>query len=702
MPFRSFSRWTNSVGFGRTKKTSRAAAHVDRQADRRRLRFERLEDRQLLSVGLAGLSAAARSPSVAGQDTVPVALGAAGAGPTISEVEVSTTQGLITWNAADITGVASSGIAIDGTAVTSIYGPFASPPGVNYAAAYGPRLTGQHTYVITATDGAGNATQYDGTFTVVGPTISSVTTLTSQKLISWNVTGPQGVADCSVTIDGTPVTTIYGPSSAPSGVNYSAAVGALTAGSHQFVITAADSAGNESQFTGVYVLPSEPGPTISEVQVDPTQGLLTWNVAAAAGVESSEIRIDGVAVAGVCGPYTDPPGVDYGAIYGQRTSGTHTYVITATDGLGNASELTGTFSVTGPTISGVIAAASQQVITWNVAGSLAVASTSLTIDGNLDLNISGPYAASSGTNYAGTFDQLASGSHMFTITATDAAGNSSQYTGTFVLGTDPGPTITSVVVDPLHCVVSWHASDPAAVTGSVLRVNGMAATNMYGPYSAPPGANYSGTFNTLGPGVHTYVITAINSNDNASHYSGTFIEAGPIISAVDIVAAQATITWNVATTTSTTFAGSAIWVDGQEVKNVFGPYTADTGGNFAGVYGAIAGGSHTYVITATDGYGNWSEYTGTFSVAGPTISAVTVAAVQGLITWNAADSADVLNSGLTIDGTAVANVFGPYAATTGQNYSGAFGTLAPGSHSYVITATDSAGVWSQFNGTFTV
>ena len=72
------------------------------------------------------------------------------------------------------------------------------------------------------------------------------------------------------------------------------------------------------------------------------------------------------------------------------------------------------------------------------------------------------------------------------------------------------------------------------------------------------------------------------------------------------------------------------------------------------------------------------------------------------MTWAVLDANGVTGSSLTIDNTTVSKVYGPYAAQSGVNYSGVFGTLSVGSHSYVITATDKFGHLSQYSGTFSV
>ena len=92
---------------------------------------------------------------------------------------------------------------------------------------------------------------------------------------------------------------------------------------------------------------------------------------------------------------------------------------------------------------------------------------------------------------------------------------------------------------------------------------------------------------------------------------------------------------------------------------------------------------------------------GVFAVSGPTIGKVAVSTATGVITWNAASSNGVASTALTIDGAGT-NISGPYAAPSGVNYAGTLGSLATGSHTYVITATDNSGRWSQYSGIFQV
>ena len=102
-----------------------------------------------------------------------------------------------------------------------------------------------------------------------------------------------------------------------------------------------------------------------------------------------------------------------------------------------------------------------------------------------------------------------------------------------------------------------------------------------------------------------------------------------------------------------------------------------------------------------------SNLSGSFNVTAPTnnpptISGVSVVTASHVITWNAVDSAGVANASITVDNANVTKVYGPYTATSGVNYGADYGVLAAGTHNYVITVTDKAGLSSTYNGSFNV
>ena len=209
-------------------------------------------------------------------------------GPTIGQVAVVQAKGRMSWNVADPDGVASSKLAIDGTVVSGVAGPFTATSGVNYSAPLGSLAAGDHTYTITSTDKAGHTSTSSATFTVAtqGPTIGQVATSQSKGKISWNAADPDGVRSSTIAIDGKPVSSIAGPFAAATGVNFSAPLGSLAAGVHTYTITAVDKAGHSSSvsenFTTVTV--ANNGPTIGQVAVSQAKGRISWNAADPDGV----------------------------------------------------------------------------------------------------------------------------------------------------------------------------------------------------------------------------------------------------------------------------------------------------------------------------------------------------------------------------------------------------------------------------------
>jgi large repetitive protein len=496
------------------KKTSGAASRAYRQAGRRALRVEQLEDRQMLSVSITAVPAGVAAHSAAAA--------AANASPTIGGVVASATLGKLTWNAADSSGVASSGLTIGGVPVSDVNGPWTAANGLNYSWNYNSLPAGTYAYVITATDVLGNASQYTGTLTVgsgAGPTISKAVAATAQGVISWNAAASGGAASCSITLDGAAVTDVYGPWAATSGATYEGVIGTVAEGVHSYVITATDNAGNTSHYTSWFLVGTTV-PTINSVVLLANQGAITWNAAAVTGIKTAALTIDGVSVSNISGPWDAASGVNFQGTFGALPVGDHTYTITVTSGAGLTTKSVGAFAVSGPSIGSIVVSTATGCLTWNVANSNGVSSSSLTIDGN-GVGVSGPYTAANGYNFAGALGALAAGSHTYVINATDNSGRFSRYSGTFLV-TNLSPKIGQVGISVARGLISWNAYDLDGVSCVSVTVDGV-AKKILGPYKAASGYNYQGAFGALASGSHVYVIRAVDTAGNASQYSGTFL-----------------------------------------------------------------------------------------------------------------------------------------------------------------------------------
>ena len=364
------------------------------------------------------------------------------------------------------------------------------------------------------------------------------------------------------------------------------------------------------------------------------------------------------------------------------------------------------------------------------------------MDGKNVTPVYGPYTATSGVNFGAPLGMLSAGTHNYSIVATDKAGNptSPAYTGSFtvVASTNNGPTIGGVAVVEAtgpqdgtlttgeSLVLTFNALDPDGVAGATLQVDGKNVTPVYGPYTAASGVNFGVALGMQSAGTHNYSIVATDKAGNATSpaYTGSFTVVastnnGPTVGGVTVVQATGPqngtlttsesilMTWN--TVDPDGLASATLQMDGKNITPVYGPYATATGANFSALLGILSAGTHNYSIVATDKAGNPTSpaYTGSFNVVtatnpGPTISGVTIVTASGLMTWNALDSDGVASSSLQIDGADVSNIYGPYVAASGVNFSGVFGTLLSGSHTYTITATDNLGNQSQSTGTFNV
>jgi hypothetical protein len=279
----------------------------------------------------------------------------------------------------------------------------------------------------------------------------------------------------------------------------------------------------------------DPGPVIGSVvaaEATPQNGKLesneklkiTWATTSSLGIASQTLAIDGTKIKPINGPYG---GLYYSCPIGKYGVGSYSYTITATDSNGVSSSSTGIFNVvtaanTGPTISQATVSQAKGKISWNAVDSDGVAGSTLQIDGKAVSNVGGPYTAASGVNFSASYGALAAGNHTYTITATDKLGNSSQYTGSFTLVTNPGPTISSVVVSQAKGKISWNAADPDGVASSTLKIDGISVPNVGGPYTAISGVNFSASYGSLASGNHTYTITATDKAGNVSTFSGSF------------------------------------------------------------------------------------------------------------------------------------------------------------------------------------
>lgn len=187
-----------------------------------------------------------------------------------------------------------------------------------------------------------------------------------------------------------------------------------------------------------------------------------------------------------------------------------------------------------------------------------------------------------------------------------------------------GPTIGSVVFSAAKKAISWNAADSDGVASSHLQIDGKNIAQIYGPYQAASGVNYSASTAAVAAGDHSYVITATDKTGHSSTNNGTFTvvaapATAPTISAVVVALAKNAITWNVVDPNGV--ASVSLLIDNKKASGISGPYAAASGANYYCSLGALPVGNHSYAITVTDRLGHCSTVQGTFHVASsPTVA----------------------------------------------------------------------------------
>ena len=572
-----------------------------------------------------------------------------------------------------------------------------------------------------------------------------------ELVITWAVRGFDDATNVELLIDGQPIQSVYGPYMSQDGAYlYAGIFGPLAGGDHTYTINSLDVSDDTATATGTFSVAAAAvaGPTVSQVCVveavaengeleSGEELVITWSATGESNIVSKSLKIDGQAATQTFGPY----GTYYSGIFGPLDAGEHAYEITVIDANGADAVLTGTFdvaaaAVAGPTVSqvcvveaalenGELESGEELVITWSATGESNIVSRSLKIDGQAATQTYGPY----GTYYSGIFGPLDAGEHAYEITVIDANGADAVLTGTFDVAAAAisGPTVSQVCVVEAtldngelesgeELVITWSATGESNIVSRSLKIDGQAATQTYGPY----GTYYSGIFGPLDAGEHAYEITVIDANGADAVLTGTFDVAaaaisGPTVSQVCVVEAtldngelesgeELVITWSA--TGESNIVSRSLKIDGQAVAQTFGPY----GTYYSGIFGPLAAGEHAYEITVIDANGADAVLTGTFIlVNGPTISSVVISEAilddstfesdeELLITWSATSNSDVVSASLTVDGQTIDEI----SEVSYKCYTGAFGPLSAGEHTYTVIVTDLDGKYATQTGTFDV
>jgi subtilase family serine protease len=497
---------------------------------------------------------------------------------------------------------------------------------------------GDHVWVVTSTDARGNTATQTVHFTLdFTPPAVAIGGITDGELTNQSVTPTVQVADAhlgtvQITLDGAPYTTGT----------------AVTAeGQHTLSVTASDLAGNTTVQSIQFELDLTPpliqfggvadGALVNHL-VTPTFG------ATDAHLDSVSATLDGQ-------PFSSGSTV--------ASEGTHVLTVHATDTAGNASDATLTFTLdlTPPVISvaGVQDGqlTNQPVVPTFSATDLHLQAVSATLDGA---------AFASGTQVS------AEGDHSLAVTATDAAGNSSQKPVAFTIDTTPPViTIAGVTDGGLYN----HSVTPTS-TASDLHPGTVTATLDGQPFSLGTPVSAEGT--------HVLSVHAVDAAGNGSDSRLSFtLDLTPPAIHVSGVTNSAFYSASVSATFSETDAhpGSvSATLDGQ-------PYVSGTP--------ISAEDSHTLSVHATDLAGNASNLSVSFVIDLTPPSIALSGVVDGAFYNHAVDPSYSASD--------------TYLASVGATLDGAVfasgGTVSSeGVHQLVVTAADRAGNQAQVQASF--
>ncbi|WP_177222696.1 Ig-like domain-containing protein [Chitinophaga sp. YR627] len=573
---------------------------------------------------------------------------------------------------------------------------------------------GNHAITATATDAAGNTSTMSAPLNInidtnapAAPTITTAKNPTNDNTPT--VTG-KAEANSTVTIyvGGTAV----GTTSADASGNYTYTFGtALADGTHAVTARATDASGNTgaSSATLNMVIDTQ-APAAPTVKTDKNPTNDNTPVITGKAEPNSTVTIyDGNTVVGTVP--ADANG-DYTYTFNPALSdGTHNITTTATDAAGNTSGKSNQLPINidthapatppAPVLADGRTGGLIDDSTPDIKGT-AEANSTVTI--YLNGNAVGTTKADAAGNYTYTFNPaLADASYAITVTATDAAGNTSAQSPALNITIDatvPPVPAAPQLIDGKNGItndatpsIRGDAEPNSTVT---VYVDGKAV----GTTKADADGHYTYTIEpALADGKHNVTVTATDAVGNTSGQSPalSFVIDTQAPAAPTVTTDKTLTNDNTPTVTGKAEPNSTVtvYVDGKPAGTV----TADNNGNYSyTITPALADGGHSVTATATDAAGNTSVPSATLNItvdtqapAAPTVVLATPA-VQGVVSTTRPTITGVAEANSTVTiyadgvavGTATADANGDYTYTFNPG-------LSEGLHTITATATDAAG-----------
>ena len=536
--------------------------------------------------------------------------------------------------------------SLDGAAFTSCPSPVS----------YSGLADGSHTFLVRASDGAGNTGEADSftwTIDTGGPAVfitASPANPSSSSAADFGFSSePSATFECALD------DAVFATCSSPKGYS------GLADGSHTFQVRASDAAGNAGAAASITWTVDTSGPTVSITAKpsDPSSSSSpSFGFSAEPGA-TFRCRLDGAVLASCDSPKS----------YSGVADGSHTFQVQAGDVAGNTGPVVSfTWSIdTGPPSASITASPSDPSNS-SAAGfgfsSEPGASFECALDSAAFTSCSSPIGYSS----------LADGSHTFQVRASDSAGN----TGTaaaFTWTIDTVAPNTSISATPTHPSSSTTATFSFASTEAPssfdCSLDGAAFASCTSPVS----------FTGVAQGAHTFQVQARDA-------AGNIGAAASFAWTVDTSAPGASITASPTNPSNSANAGLAFTsteggstfscsLDGAVFATCMSPVN----------YSGLAQGSHTFQVKATDAAGNTGEvasFTWTVDTIAPAAS-ISASPADPSSSSSAAFSftSTEMPASFTcsLDGTAFGSCASPVS----------YASLSQGAHTFQVKASDIAG-----------
>jgi fibronectin type 3 domain-containing protein len=561
---------------------------------------------------------------------------------------------------------------------------------------------GTYGYQVKAVDAAGNVSDPSNT---ASGTVPDETKPTAPQSLVANRNGPFQVdLTWQASTDNVAVTgyDVYrdGQQIATTGPETSYSDTALIPGTYKYEVRAFDAAGNVSDASNTATVtllapdqekPTAPGNLVASLNgtgVDLTWEASTDNV----GVIGYQVYRDG-ALLDTIGPATSYSDTAVPA-------GDHAYEVRAVDGAGNRSDPSNTANVTVPdtqkptppeNLKATAVGSSKVDLTWQGStDDVGVTGYDVYRNGAL-LESIGPATAYSDTS-------VTPGPYSYELYARDAAGNVSDASNDASVTVEPPDTEKPTAPGNLSAAshgsfkadLAWQASsDNKAVTSYDIYRDGALLT------SIDPATEYSDASVVPG-GTYVYEVHALDAALNDSGPSNT---ATVTIDPLDTQ--KPTAPQNLTAVLSGTSRVDLSWQASTDNVGVAG-YNVFRNGSLVGTPGATTtysdgprpAGNYHYEVRALDAAGNESDSSNTATITVPdsqkptapgNLTATAVATDQIDLSWQGStDDVGVTGYKVYRGTTEIASV-----GTGATSYSDS--GLAPGTHSYTVTAVDAAG-----------